>query len=348
MPTYHLTPILAPSGNSLYINDLNENGDFAGYYLDEDFNSVPYVSRNGVLTALATQGPNGGTAYALNDAGQIVGSVSRPDDLSGQAALWSATGSLTVISNFGSGDGAGIAYDINNNGVVVGNGQQILGGASSAYVRTADGSVTNYGTFDASKPEVQATFNAVNDAGQIVGTTNVFYEPSRAIRATVGTPGLAVVSPDDGQDWVPNEIDASGVAAATGGGGAALLFPDGSYQILDLRNLNLTDTALTSAVGLNDTGLVVGRLFGTDADGNFAPTGFLYAGGVAYAMTDIVDNLDGWAFLSAANDVNNDGTIVGFGNYNGTLTAFLATPVPKPAGLALAATCVAALLRRRR
>ena len=345
-PAYTITPLFAPDGGRIVPGDLNNRGDVVGYYNDPDFNSRPFVLRGGVFTALADL-PDGGSADAINDLGQVVGNVLNAD-FSSRAATWSATGQRTLLGSLGTGDSS-LAYGINNAGTIVGRSQYVSGiSYTHAFVYTAADGLQDYGSFRPDDVAANAAFNDVNDAGQIVGAAYDVPGSFRAIRADVGSTTLTQVSPEGTlDDWQALKVNAAGVAAGYGGNDAIRFNADGSYDVLDASGLGLSQAGV-SGRALNDLGSIVGTANGLDADGNFQFEAFLYEDGRMYDLASLITDFSGWDFLTVARDVNNGGTIIGTGFYNGEPTAFLATPVPEPASLGLAAAAGTLLLRRRR
>jgi len=67
--------------------------------------------------------------------------------------------------------------------------------------------------------------------------------------------------------------------------------------------------------------------------------------GIPYDINTFVDS-DTYVF--SVSDINHSGRIVGYCISNGLLTAFLLTPIPEPASLALLAATLPLLSRRRR
>jgi probable HAF family extracellular repeat protein len=106
-------PIALPSGGSnSWANGINSSGDVVG-----EIQGVATLWHNGVATSLSTPTNCTSTAYAINDAGQIVGGIY---DASGvnHATLWmnGTAYDLGTLSSFT----WGIAVGINNAGLVTG------------------------------------------------------------------------------------------------------------------------------------------------------------------------------------------------------------------------------------
>jgi hypothetical protein len=91
-----------------------------------------------------------------------------------------------------------------------------------------------------------------------------------------------------------------------------------------------------SRTRLNNRGQVVGNLLlHVPSPGVYNP--FVWENGQTTYLNDALPAGSGWSLLLAT-DVDDSGRIVGMGRLNGTLRAFLLTPVPEPSSL-LALLC---------
>jgi probable HAF family extracellular repeat protein len=120
----------------------------------------------------------------------------------------------------------------------------------------------------------------------------------------------------------------------------AFLYANGVMQ--DLGTMGLDYSA---AYDINDLGQVVGYV-GT---GNGVGYGFLYSGGVMYAIEDYLDSASSNWQIESLVTINNGDWIAGEGRFNGgPLHTVLLTPVPEPSTIALLTLGVFGLLARRR
>ncbi|MET0230234.1 MAG: DUF3466 family protein [Rhodanobacteraceae bacterium] len=339
-PHYHLERIEIPGASSVYAYDINDKGQIVGYYLDENFINRPFVYDANGAHALALPTPDNtevdSQAKAINNAGQIVGSVQIFDldtatVIQAPGALWDAAdpSAYTLIE----GDSAAIALtpsDINNNGAVVGlKGNLETGEAFHGFVWTKETGVVDYGTTDTSDPSINASWSAVNDAGELVGVWNFQFAVAHAAAGTVGTPEMLPMSAasdavesgalainsagtrvgymdlDASGNRVPVVFDANGNASAIAG--ATLGLPRGQ------------------ALGINDAGVIVGR-----ADDFLTLTfkAFVAIDGVAYDVLDVADGDGGFGYLLTAQAVNAKGVIVGLARVGDSdVGSYILTPI---------------------
>lgn len=164
---------------------------------------------------------------------------------------------------------------------------------------------------------MQAT--AINDSGQVVGTSSNGAAPSTGVLytggATVSLQGIAA----------PNAINDSGqVAGISDADHAAVWTPDKSGTGGTVTDLGTLGGAESIAWGINDSGQVVGQ---SDVAGGSFPHAFLYTpnqGGTGGTMTDLGSlspldqQFDG---SSIAYGINDSGQVVGDG-----VSGFLYTP----------------------
>ena len=83
------------------------------------------------------------------------------------------------------------------------------------------------------------------------------------------------------------------------------------------------DTEFSTASAINNDGLVVGSSLTDDLQTRHA---FLYEDGEIHDLNDLLEDGDDWLLVSA-NDINDDGQIIGTGVINGEEHAFLLEPI---------------------
>lgn len=321
-------------------------------------------------------------AFGLNDVGQVVGD-SRFDRSGhiGQSrpVTWDASSGpsdfIIPVELWADSQVGGSAADINNHGVVVGrygSGAGIL--LPTPRVPCGRGFVWDSvnGRRDLGlEPLGNSQAVAINDAGQVVGTSEVLTtvdiegEPQNLFipRAFIwdGTIGIRDLGDLGGFGAFANDINSLGQVvgyADNAAGGERAFIWDSVNGIQELPTLS---GASSRATAINDAGLVVGGEFGFggflwDATNgirtipiggndinNFGQVVGGPVGDVAIwdemngvqRLIELIPNNTGWQ-LETALAINDAGEIVGFGQLNGEVRGFLLTPVPEPSSVILA------------
>jgi probable HAF family extracellular repeat protein len=99
------------------------------------------------------------------------------------------------------------------------------------------------------------------------------------------------------------------------------------------------------AAAINNAGIIVGY---SAPEGVEEGKATMWRNGQVIDLNSLLGPEDaGWNLISAV-DIDEDGTIIGFGRYNGEYAAFVLRPVPEPASMVALALGVGALLRRGR
>ena len=267
------------------------------------------MTYNGFLYSNGVTNTNlwtGGPAIGMNSLGQAVGFAGY------QACVWS-NGNVTYLGN-------GIAYGINDSGVVVGtDGNPGQGNA----VLWSNGTKTTLGA-------PYGCAYAINNAGQVVGNngTGAFLY-SNGVMTNLGS-----------------NYDAYGINNAGEVVGSCYNQGKAQWDACLWSNGTVTDIGgIAGAVGpsfasaINNTGQIVGY------SGNLA---FLYSNGVMTDLNNLIDPTSGWT-LEYAGGINDNGQIVGYGiTPTSGYEAFLLDPVPEPATMGLIGMGLSALFARRR
>lgn len=133
--------------------DINEDMQVVGIASDSGDIQDAFIWQNGQMTELGdpAQAKN---AFAINDAGQIVGAAIFPPPISGQHAMLLENGVLTDLT--AAGFCSGIAWDINSQGHVAGGG-----------CIWKDGTNIDLGTLGGLRTGAQS----INDLGQVAGSS---------------------------------------------------------------------------------------------------------------------------------------------------------------------------------
>lgn len=241
------------------------------------------------------------------------------------AVLWSA-GVPTALQSLVTG-GANLqllgAASINTAGEIVGTGRDPSG--SSPFLRGylfRQGHLTDLGGL---VPGGGCTPVRIDDAGTVMGSSQA---PTTFQHAFVWQNGTMVDKHDFSQ--IPgrnSRIDdgdrfgrfcgaADFVADFIDWETAALWNADGT-----VTNLGTLGGIVAEAYGMNDFGVVVGGSVLANGENR----AFLWRNGVMHDLNDLVQPASGWILLTAQ-DVNDNGWVVGQGLRNGALRAFVAVP----------------------
>lgn len=268
------------------------------------------------------------TATAVNDRGDVVGSAVAGFSADPYAPPAPPVGFLSADRGVGRqtyslGNLQPVA--INNAGVVAGTTtiDMPTGATHAAIGGVRDGQPwqADLGTLGG----LSSRANAINDAGVVVGASNI---PD----AQVVLPTL----PDGYPSLTPDVIFHAFVAK------------DG--KMVDLGTLPGDPIGYSEATGINAAGLIVG---------NTVWHPFLYRDGVMTDLNSLLPADSGWE-LTQALGINDAGQIIGLGYFNGpdstdplasaVLHGFVldVEPVPEPASLVVFALAGAALVARRR
>lgn len=310
---------------------INDNGVVVGQAAtsgDAALHAVMWI--NGVATDLDPAGTDS-AAYAVNNSDQIVG---KGDRLGGgsDAMLWDS-GTATNLGIDMSAVGSSVAWDINDNGLVVGQGS--LGpGFAKGFVWSGPGA----GIVAGSIPGYMGGANyGVNNDGTVVGSSFFFGDPDDAHLATLdghGDYSSVQISPAGFLFAQARAVNNSGVIMGHSGspmGGpwnACIFNADHDNTIQSLGTL--PDLETSEGFDINDQGVMVG--WATDDDFVLDAHAWVYADG---QMTDLNTLLDpgqtDWIVLLAAEKINNNNDIVGWGiASDGELAGFVMYGVLAP------------------
>jgi probable HAF family extracellular repeat protein len=264
-------------------------------------NSGQIVTTDGVLesdgtfTPVSLPGSTETLSLGINDAGQVVGTVSIRDlSYAGYAYLGFLEdhGLFTTINPFVNspapylGPYYAYATAINNAGEVV--------GISSMNYHSSDGFVYQHGVLTkVDAPDYFITqFHGINNAGQIVGV------------AGIGAPDAIFLYSNGGFTPITPAVTVRYVEGST--------FP----------------TSISAGSDIGDAGQIVGTVYPAEYGGK--TEGFLYADG---ATTTI--RFPGATSTSVSGINNAGQIVGSFLDDNGNSHGFIATPVPEPASLLL-------------
>lgn len=307
---YSLTPFDGYTG--IQASAINDDGMVVGYC----------TNPNGGLLKSFVWTPTGGMVeledqtYArdVNNSGMIVG-----ENKDGDSLYWTdSTASAQTIT--AAGTNGGIAEGVNDDGNVVGRTGYTVANPRVGYIWNATDGITLI-------PDTQEA-NAVNSSGEVVGNQQFRWTASGGL-VEIGTEA-------DTWGMVEDINDAGTAVGHLGDTGGFMQTSDGTITALGA----LSGYNNSYAQAINETGQIVGDL-------DYGSTAFLYEAGTMTALGDLLDPGSEWDALKYANDINENGWIVGSGTLNGEAAAFVM--VPEPATMAvLGLGGLGALIRRRR
>jgi probable HAF family extracellular repeat protein len=317
-------------------------------------NEAAFVSANGQLTRLGTQGRDNSWATAVNAQGQIVGQSSTVEAFS-SGSLGQGGGSSSklieqqaFIHEQGTTKDLGTLGGKSSTAVAINDSGQVIGNATTAGEARLLGYVYAQGKMTAIAADgFQNSFaSAINNAGLVTGA--VMGESMLERQAYTYQDGVMTVIPVGGafSEGVALSSDGRVVGNVTqqNGNNELFVYANGEVTLiggLPTRNPNLP--VFSEAQGINAKGQVVGR---TLTDEYHA---FVYENGV---ITDLNLALDpassGRLALTSALSIDDDGRILALGEGN---KRYLLTPmaaVPEAGTTSLMALGLLALAMQKR
>jgi probable HAF family extracellular repeat protein len=326
-PTYTIEELGKPGVHDSQAYDVNDSGEVVGITdaLSADQGAVQhaFLYSGGQMKDLGTLGGNYSYAYGINNSGHVAGWA---ETSSGDRhAFLYSDGQMQNLDSLGGGTYSQ-AYGINNKGDIVAEAIPSSGGPYHAFVYSPDGQMQDLGTLGSG---TTSTAFGINELGQVVGTSDAYtrafsYSPGGQMQDLGKLPGytynLAKAINESGQvvgfsyDSYPEDFRASAFVYSPGG------------QLEELGTLGGTDSM---ANDINDSGDIVGS--SQTSSSTWPYHAFLYSEktGQMQDLNDLIPADTGWV-LTSASAINTSGQIVGEGEINGQVRAFLATPDTTP------------------
>jgi len=317
-PLYSITDLgTLTSGGTSVATAINNAGEVVGY--SETTTGIEHGFKwiSGTITDLGTEsGGSFSQANAVNDAGQIAGTADREAGGYGYPVRWSAAGVLqdlggTVTNSLGVGN----AIDPSG---------QVAGGQRPA--DSEDGPIgilysqSGTPTYLGNPPDSLDAAAGINAEDQVVGSP-AFVWQAGTVTLLPGLPGVGGAG--------ANAINIAGevVGTVSEPSGAAAIEDAALWQGGVLTDLGTIDEIqYNQANAVNAAGQVVGTA-NPNCEPCAAPVAWLREpGGSLTALSTLIPSGSGWT-LQQANGINDRGQIVGAGLHNGTLHAYLLTPV---------------------
>jgi uncharacterized membrane protein len=262
----------------------------------------------------------GGRAFAVNNIGTVVGYTYDLGATDTQPAIWTNAGLQHLPTQSFTG---GVAYSVNSQGTIAGSLNDYTGYLpQSQAVLWTQGQAILLGNF----PGAQSWAPAVNDGGTAL--VNVGFADhsqlwtwSNGSLSQITSPAAASLT----GSGINNLGHIAGVAMVSSGQSQ----PHAAPFLWNLDALTLlaqpADSEYTVATGLNDSDEIVGYAYNS-VRGTYA---LMWQQGEAFDLNSLIPPNSGWK-LELAQAIGSDGTITGYGTFNGQFAAFALTPVTSP------------------
>jgi probable HAF family extracellular repeat protein len=288
------------------------------------------------LQTLTGLGTGYSLAHAINDSGQIVGSLPVPGPLATLEHAFVQTGGATTDLGTLGGRFSG-ALGINNNGQIAGT-SETAGGQTHGFIFSG-GKMTDVGTLGGTNSDARV----INDSGQVAGAAQTADGSYHAFLTTLGGTMKDLGTLGGGSSYtygINNAGQVVGFSQGTDGKARAFIYNNttgGPMQDLNAPGINNVASAI------NSSGQVVGWSFGNNASASDYRAWY-FDGTTMKDLTSLLPANSGWQSLNGTTGINDAGQITGWGTgADGLRHAFVLTPtgpgqpgaVPEPTTLAM-------------
>ena len=293
---------LGTFGVESYATGINNKGHVVGYSRTSGSNIWRgFIWKGDSLIDLGDLGNDYTWASAINDSDEVTGHSVTVLEEEIRAFRWK-NGTMTNLGSVGGN--ASYGYAINNSGAIV--GESIISDSSIFSAFLWNGGMVNLGIDSV----YRSAATGINNSGKIIGwndalPANVEGWLLDGVIINLGHLGGSITWPRDIND------DAAIVGASRTSNNEVHAFLWENGVMTDLGGVS------SGASSINSSGEIVGS------------PAFIYKDGEMKNLNDLISSNSGWT-LHEANDINDDGWIVGNGYFNGQQRAFLLIPLRYP------------------
>ena len=259
-------PTFTPAHNYNQANGVNNAGTAVGLAVTTTFGSspLPTIYQSGVGAALPLPaGTNAGRAYAINNSGAIVGSVSGTG-INETATLFSTSGSTLLTQTTAAGGRLVTAYGVGDTGRIVGQAVDPSTATTTVPFLLDPGAVT--ATVLPSLPGNNGGVAfAVSSNGLVTGSSGFNGGANLPFLYSDGGGTVAVPLPAGTTTGSGRGVNALGQVVGNAGGQFSVPFFFDGTTTFSLQSLisdptwDLSMNTSNSAFGISDTGVIVGR-----------------------------------------------------------------------------------------